>query len=292
MGRLVKEMGIPYDSALLDHALSYLLTGISQVAQLRAHLVFKGGTALRKCFFAGYRYSEDLDFSTRDLFHWSADEFFVLLKAACGIAEGSTAQFGVYSFTPRQARHRDDHPNDQLDFRVAVVFPTGAENTIKIEVTQDEPIVRPIIERPILHGFEGEELHATIPVYGLDEIVVEKFRGFLQVRRTLETRSWTNRARDLYDVWDIHSGHHGLVAWGQMLEPLREKATAREVEFSSPDDFMAAAVLAAYRDTWDDRLENLVPGPLPDFDVAVEELRRALAEVFGTKIGSPAPTAA
>jgi predicted nucleotidyltransferase component of viral defense system len=28
--------------------------------------VFKGGTALRRCYFRGYRYSEDLDFSADD----------------------------------------------------------------------------------------------------------------------------------------------------------------------------------------------------------------------------------
>lgn len=34
-----------------------------QVDSLRETLVFKGGTALRKCDFGDYRFSEDLDFS-------------------------------------------------------------------------------------------------------------------------------------------------------------------------------------------------------------------------------------
>jgi hypothetical protein len=40
-----------------------MLAGISQVDQLRNALVFKGGTALKKCYFGNYRFSEDLDFS-------------------------------------------------------------------------------------------------------------------------------------------------------------------------------------------------------------------------------------
>jgi predicted nucleotidyltransferase component of viral defense system len=30
---------------------------------LREHLVFKGGTALKRCYFGDYRFSEDLDFT-------------------------------------------------------------------------------------------------------------------------------------------------------------------------------------------------------------------------------------
>ena len=39
------------------------LAGISAVPELRETLVFKGGTALKKCYFGDYRFSEDLDFS-------------------------------------------------------------------------------------------------------------------------------------------------------------------------------------------------------------------------------------
>ena len=43
--------------------LSWVLAGIGQVDSLRDTLVFKGGTALKKCYFGNYRFSEDLDFS-------------------------------------------------------------------------------------------------------------------------------------------------------------------------------------------------------------------------------------
>jgi len=290
VARIVEDVRVPHDSVLLDHALSYMLAGISSVAELRTHLVFKGGTALRKCYFPGYRYSLDLDFSTRDQYHWSPDDLLELLKQACRSAEELTARFGSYSFTPQREEHRDEHPHAQLEFRIAVIFPTGAERPVKIEIAQEEPILRTISERQILHAFEGEVLQATIPVYSLDEIVVEKFRAFLQVRRILQTRSWTNRARDLYDVAEMHGHHYDDVRWAELLEPLRAKAAARGVSFSRPEDFMAPEVLSAYKAIWNDRLDNLVPGVLPDFGAAVEELRQALAEVFGTTIGEDAST--
>jgi uncharacterized protein len=48
-----------------DYALSYLLAAIVQADGLGENLVLKGGTALKKLYFADYRFSEDLDYSTR-----------------------------------------------------------------------------------------------------------------------------------------------------------------------------------------------------------------------------------
>jgi predicted nucleotidyltransferase component of viral defense system len=273
---------VPHDSVLKDHALSYLLAGIAGVPELRARLVFKGGTALRKCYFGDYRYSEDLDFSTRDLHSWSNDEFLALVRDACGIVEDLTSSFGAYSFTPRVASHRAEHPLDQLDLRVDVSYPTGAQHSLKIEVTQQEPIVRPVLDLPILHAFDGEEFEATLSVYGLDEIVLEKLRAFLQVRALVQSRPWTTRARDLFDLYILHHDHRDKVRWEDLLEPLHVKAAARGVTFTEPDDFRAPEVLDMYRRQWTGRLENFVPGDLPDFDDADAELREILAAVFGS----------
>jgi len=48
-----------------DYALSYLLAAITATDELGENLVLKGGTALKKLYFADYRFSEDLDYSTR-----------------------------------------------------------------------------------------------------------------------------------------------------------------------------------------------------------------------------------
>ena len=46
-----------------DYVLGWLLAGIAAEPALRNLWVFKGGTALRKCYFETYRFSEDLDFT-------------------------------------------------------------------------------------------------------------------------------------------------------------------------------------------------------------------------------------
>lgn len=50
-----------------DYALSYLLAAIAQTEGMGENLALKGGTALKKLYFADYRFSEDLDYSTRVL---------------------------------------------------------------------------------------------------------------------------------------------------------------------------------------------------------------------------------
>lgn len=62
--RLVREGGRRIPEAVLerDYCLAWFLVGLSR-SPLHKLLVFKGGTALKRCYFGGYRFSEDLDFS-------------------------------------------------------------------------------------------------------------------------------------------------------------------------------------------------------------------------------------
>src|ERR1035437_7271642 len=77
-----ERLGIPWEVLEWDYVLSWILAGISQVETLRDTLVFKGGTALKKCYFGDYRFSEDLDFSgTGDVPRGAAMEEAV--RAAC-----------------------------------------------------------------------------------------------------------------------------------------------------------------------------------------------------------------
>ncbi|HVY53347.1 MAG TPA: nucleotidyl transferase AbiEii/AbiGii toxin family protein, partial [Gammaproteobacteria bacterium] len=63
--RLLKEQGgkrIPENTLERDYCIAWFLVGLSR-SPLRNKLVFKGGTALRRCHFSEYRFSEDLDFT-------------------------------------------------------------------------------------------------------------------------------------------------------------------------------------------------------------------------------------
>src|SRR4029077_2683319 len=62
--RLAREGGRRVSEAVLerDYCLAWFLVGLSRSGPGKA-LVFKGGTALKRCYFGDYRFSEDLDFT-------------------------------------------------------------------------------------------------------------------------------------------------------------------------------------------------------------------------------------
>ena len=63
--RLLKEQKgkrIPENILERDYCIAWFLVGLSRVS-LKNKLAFKGGTALRRCYFSEYRFSEDLDFT-------------------------------------------------------------------------------------------------------------------------------------------------------------------------------------------------------------------------------------
>ena len=53
---------IPESVLERDYCLAWFLAGLSQ-SQLAKLLIFKGGTALKRCHFGEYCFSEDLDFT-------------------------------------------------------------------------------------------------------------------------------------------------------------------------------------------------------------------------------------
>ena len=54
-----KRLNVPFYVIEQDYLLSWILFGISLVPELNNCLAFKGGTALKKCYFGEYRFLYD-----------------------------------------------------------------------------------------------------------------------------------------------------------------------------------------------------------------------------------------
>lgn len=95
------ESNVLIDAVIKDHILGYLLAGISATPALSEGLVFKGGTALRKCWFPEYRYSEDLDFTVTTA-NVRSDTIVNLVSNAAVTAIGMVPDYGArYGFDTR-----------------------------------------------------------------------------------------------------------------------------------------------------------------------------------------------
>ena len=268
-----RRLGIPWEVLERDYLLSWMLVGISQVPVLQDTLVFKGGTALRKCYFGDYRFSEDLDFSGLEGVP-TGEEMQSSVKEACEIALRLLDEYAPVEITCERYVEREPHPEGQEAFTIRARFPWQGriQTRIMIEVTVDEPIVRPPERRLIMHEY-GEPLRAEIRVYSLEDIVAEKLRALLQQAEMFERRGWSrSRARDYYDLWRVlgeYGDNMNLEGFDSML---REKCSVRAVSFAGMDDFFHDSMLAYVEETWEQWLGPLVPG-LPSFDTVINGLR-------------------
>ena len=268
-----QRLGIPWEVLERDYLLSWILAGVSQVPALGDTLVFKGGTALKKCYFGEYRFSEDLDFSGLDGVP-VGDAMERLVMEACECAVGLLDEYAPVEIVCERYTERDPHPGGQEAFTIRARLPwqSHPQTRVMIEVTVDERVLRPVERRRVIHEY-GEPLEAEVQVYSLEEVVAEKLRAILQQADMFERRGWSrSRARDYYDLWRVLDTYRGQMDLTGFSSLLQQKCAVRGVAFAGPEDFFHARMLSYVGDTWEQWLGPLVPG-LPSFEAVINALR-------------------
>jgi len=260
--RLARETGRRIPEAVLerDYCLAWFLVGLSG-SSLREHLVFKGGTALKRCYFGDYRFSEDLDFTLADEMPLESiltglEEVYAQVRSASGIPF-------------RYSRgDRKEHQNSHT-FYLAYEgpLPTALPKEVKVDITISERFVLPIVDRPVLRGYD-EYADLTedrrIRVYSLDEIGVEKVVALTDHAR--------NEPRDLYDIWYLTSEGH--VDLAMLITEIDSKLEFRgRSRNTMGEEFKKKE--ARYRGLWNTRLGSQM-AELPPFDDVFRSVRRSL----------------
>jgi predicted nucleotidyltransferase component of viral defense system len=275
-----QRSGLPWEVLERDYLLSWILAGISRVDVLRDTLVFKGGTALKKCYFGEYRFSEDLDFTgvgsapTGRRMKTAMDE-------ACALAVKLLDPYAPVEIVCERHVERDPHPGGQESFDIRARFPwhRQLQTSVMVEISMDEKMLIPHPYRSVLHDY-GEPLETQVQVYSLEEVVAEKLRAILQHARALEDRGWVrSRARDYYDLWRILDTYRDQLDIEDFPAFLAEKCAVRDVSFSGPGSFFPETMLAEVEKTWKQWLGPLVP-ELPPCKVVIEGLRSQVATLL------------
>ena len=241
-----------------DYVLAWFLSGLSN-HPLREKLAFKGGTALRRCWFDGYRFSEDLDFT--------------LIEPLA--IEDVMAGFGDIHDAVKTASgvHVEFDKKDSWEGRNNYTFylqyqgPLPANNSVKVDITLTEQICFPLQERPILRQYElFNDLPegAAILSYSLDEIMVEKIVALSDRAR--------NEPRDLYDLWYLLNHYDSELA--DITPELEAKLAFRQ---RTTEDVMQNVVGKEdrLRRLWSHRLSEQV-SDLPPYDSVYRDVKRAL----------------
>lgn len=268
--------GVLWEVIERDYMLSWLLAGISRDPKLHDTLVFKGGTALKKCYFGDYRFSEDLDFSSRGAY-LHGDDLENAIKQVCERSTELAEEYSPIEFTAKRYTEKRPHPDEQEAFIIRARFPWHRQFLAKvmIEITVDEPILMPPVSKPILHEYE-EEMNNELMTYTLEEIVAEKLRAILQQQEKLEQRGWSrSRARDYNDIWNIFKSFSDDLDINLIPELLINKCTVRDIEITGAEQFFEKTTLDFVESTWEEWLGHLVR-ELPAFETVINDLKLSL----------------
>jgi uncharacterized protein len=260
--RLAKDGGrrVREDVLERDYCLAWFLAMLAD-SDLKQLLAFKGGTALKRCYFADYRFSEDLDFTLTEPI-----SFEDLRSRLESVYEAVRAQSGIAFTFGREDRHK--HGNSYTFYlKYEGPLPTG--NDVKVDVTLRERFVHPLENRAVLRGYaeftdvpENQELR----VYSLNEIAAEKVVALADRAR--------NEPRDLYDLWYLSS--NALIDLSVLAEAVGQKLEFR----GKSGQNVTADILrkeARLKVLWSGRLAYQM-ATLPEFDETFRTLRRAFRE--------------
>ena len=243
-----------------DYCLAWFLNALAE-SDLRPVLAFKGGTALKRCYFADYRFSEDLDFTLREALPF--EEIRARLDpvyAAVGQQSGI-----VFAFDRQDPRVR----TNTHTFYLRYTGPLPGNNDVKVDVTINEVLSFPLANRPVHRGYaEFTDLPENRPllVYSLDEIAAEKTVALTDPAR--------NEPRDLYDLWYLTVNEE--VQLDHLLPAICQKLEFRQ----KPCQGLQAALErkeARLRALWTTRLSYQMVA-LPPFEQVFREMRRTFRQ--------------
>jgi predicted nucleotidyltransferase component of viral defense system len=260
--RLAKEGGrrIPEDVLERDYCLAWFLAALAQ-SDLKSMLGFKGGTALKRCYFGDYRFSEDLDFTLIEPIAFEElmkrlDSVYAAVREASGI---------VFGFD-REDRQKHDNT---YTFYLRYEGPLPRGNDVKVDTTLREQLVYPLQERPILRGYEefGDlPENRLLRVYSLEEIATEKTLALADRAR--------NEPRDLFDLWHLTSNEG--IELGALANAMRQKLEFR----GKPFEGIAEAIgnkETRLKALWSKRLAYQMT-MLPKFDEVFRAVQRTLRQ--------------
>jgi len=252
-----------------DYVLSKILVGLSRQQRFQDSFIFKGGTALKKLFFFEWRYSEDLDFTLLEpMSPITIKKIFVAAGSVCRKDIGLDIQAQGLNWPSKGDQKYPGYVGLKLSYTGPLAKASGIKNVIKVDLTQDEPIIGNTEIKKILLIYP-DDLDASIKSYSLEEIMAEKMRSILE----------RGKSRDYYDAWQILKLHSSGMSRPELIRIFLKKCEHKQLKFDSPEDFLVKKRVELARSYWKRGLAHQLHD-LPVFDIALKELRGLLGELF------------
>jgi predicted nucleotidyltransferase component of viral defense system len=254
-----------------DYVFGWIISGIFQATDFGKTAVLKGGNALRKGYFPGTRFSDDLDFS---LNHGvQPDSLLAELNQVCGFVESTSGiRFDIHR--NRLANERQiDNTRKVFKFRLYFKDMLDARDhvdiSVRMDVTEFDRLYLPAQDRQLIHPYSDSDACATtIRCVKLEEALADKLKCLLQ-------------RQYCYDIFDLVYGtvisREVEINRAEMMQVFLKKT------IFSPSPLAAKQLLLdlpldVFRGYWN---KVLVPASSRlSFDGAIEQLKVGLEELF------------
>jgi hypothetical protein len=267
---IAEREGLRFDQAEKDYVILWVLSGLAYSGLTRHGWVFKGGTCLRHCYYEGYRFSEDIDFSCKP----GGDNLDKSLKLLQKTAEKVQSESGI------RIAVKEPHtiPGD-FQIEIPVEYNRGGARRqglpqVKVHLTFDELI----LETPVVCSIKSVYSDLSpfkIRSYSKKEIVAEKLRSLLQ-----QQKKWP-RPGDLYDLWYIMCLSREHFKWNELLPMFEEKCRVRDIK-PNIKGLTSDNLKTLNKKAWKDRLGPMLK-ELPAFDIVWKDWTEMFNKMTGKK---------
>lgn len=269
------EWGVPPDIVDKDWVLGHFLSAMFSLEKFRNELIFKGGTALRKCYFADYRFSEDLDFTSL------APDYVISVREIDEIIQTAHRNSGVLFHI---ANFKELKSEDKLTGYEIKLKYWGANHSknqeppeinrwvsgIKVEIILYEQIVFKPVMKKIIHPYSDVSLFndRLIPCYDLKEVMSEKLRALIQ-------RSYT-APRDFYDIYSLNDFFE-VSEWKMIRSSFEQKTRFKGYDPESIKMIFSETNLKSVKNAWDNSIKHQIArSDFPDIEIVLSKVRNII----------------
>ena len=254
-----------------DYVFGWLILGIFQAAPLGSTAVLKGGNALRKGYFPGTRFSDDLDLSVDH--GLDPDDVLRQLNTVCEFAAGASGirfDLNRNRLASEQQIDRDRHVYKfRLYFKDILAGREFVDISVRMDLTEFDRLLLPVQERQLIHPYSDADACATtIRCVKLEEALADKLKCLLQ-------------RRYCYDIFDVVYGtfisRDIEVDRAELMQVFLRKTIFGPSPLAAKQ-LLLDLPLEVFRGYWN---KVLVPTSSRfSFDGAIEQLRSGIQELF------------
>lgn len=278
--RMAGRLGVEPTRVDLDYTLGWILRGLWRQPEVAANWVLKGGTCLRKCYFPGYWFSVDLDFTLTQPLTMDAARA-VVAEAARWVQDSTRIDFTSHPLRADVMPAGEGDPGYRFRLYYRGSLPIGGSpRSVQVHLSVKEVIVMPPETRPLAHPYSDATEMGTIRVrcYALAEVLAEKLRAVCGQRRHAI-------ARDVYDISElIRRG----TAVPETIRILPVKFKVKGLSLSGPGNLLRILEERRpdFQRDWDRNLIPLLPaGDRIPFEEAWATVKDAVSTVRAVSCG-------